>query len=489
MRKAIAFFLFFSFAVSAQALKKPDEILYERFARAAYNFDFNASQKLADSLISEFPASPLGFHAYSMLQTWFYLGSRNEGVLKTFFIYSDSVLARFDNLQNYDENPYYLFRAGEEYSYRAIMFAFDFNKLSALWATKKAVSYFDDALDADENFYDAYAGPAVFGYFASFAPSFLKTGFSLLGIKTDVESNIDAFKKTFAKGDIAKPEAAFQLSKIYSDYYFDIDSSNFYLQWLRKRFPGNMFFAYQFAVNEIRAKRWANAEKTLRRIAEYDNPDFVQVKAFAFFLLGEINFYLNDFEKATKYFGKYFQNTRSINFLGYANYRAGLAYYFAGDKAKARESFLMAQYGNDDNYKDKFARERSMKILETDFASIDTNLIYAENFLRAGNYEKAYLRAKKIKRDDARSLTVFAEAAMKLGKFGEAEKALENLKRKLDDEGDDYYRFLYLNALLRYERGNYDAAKKNLDQLFDEANLNNELFAKARNLARKLKRF
>ncbi len=485
MRKIIiALFIFTSVAFGQ---KTKDEILYEKFIDEAYGFNFENAEGLADSLLGVYPESPFGFHALSLLQTWYYLGSRNEGILRTFFIYSDSVLAKYDALNNFDENPYYLFRLGEEYSFRAMMFAFDLKKFDAFWAVKKAIAYYDDAIDVDESFYDAYAGPAVFGYFLSFAPSFLKAGLFFLGIETDMDKNIKAFKLAFEKGDISKTEAAFQLSKIYSDYYFDTDSSNYFLDYLLQKYPENIFFRYQYAINLIRSKEPHRAAETLTAIAEYGNENFIQIKAFSYFLLGEVYFSLNDFSKAAKFYDKYFENARSINFLGYANYKCGLANYFTGNKAKAREYFLLSSYGNDENYKDEFAYERSMKILESNFRTIDKNLIMAENFIQSGDYESALKYIEKSPLKTFRALSAKAEAAIMSRKFNEAQKTLTDLSRIVNEEDKtEYANYLYLNALYFYEKKDFADAKKSLYRLFDFDNKNNELFAKARFLGRKL---
>ncbi len=488
MRAFLILFVFaFFFESEAQIVKPADEILFEEFSDYAYNFDFKTAEKIADDLLSEFPHSPLGFHAYSMLQTWYYLGTRDEGILRTFFLFSDSVLARFDKLDDYDENPYYLFRAGEEYAFRALMYAFDLEKLDAFFAVRKSVSFFDDALEVNPEFYDAYSGPALFSYFLSFAPSFLKTGMYLFGINADALESLRSFQLTYEKGDFAKTEAAFQLSKIYSDYFFDIDSSDIFLMPIVEKFPGNMFFKYQFAINKIREKNFIKAKEILSDLISAKEKNFVQIIAFSYFLLGEINFYENDFRRSIENYEKYFENTRSINFMGYANYRCGLAYLMLGEKSKAREHFLLASYGNEDNYKDEFARKRSVKILESDFSFPDKNLIYAENFLQSGDYAKALSACSKIKeKNSARTLATCAEAALMNGNFKKAKKTLNLLKSRMSENKMTKIKFYYLSALYETEIGNIEKARFILSELFAEDNLNNELFAKARFLAREI---
>ncbi len=482
----LLYILLFATNIFSQFIKPSDEIVYEKFLTEAYNFNFPKAKKIADSLSSSFPRSPLGLHAISLLQTWYYLGKRDEKILNDFFVHSDSTLEKFEHLGNLDENPFYLFRIAEEYAFRAIMYAFDYNNFSAFLATRKSISYFNDITDYYPNFYDAYSGPAVFGYFLSFAPSYLKTGLRLIGVNTNVKENIEAFKKTYEKGTFAKPEAAFQLAKIYSDYYLDIEKSNEYLTDLITEFPKNIFFQYQYAINEIRSKKFDTAQKILRKITNYKNPNFVQIVAYSYFLLGEINFTINKFDSAVVYYEKYFATTRSINFMGYANYKCGVANIFINKLEKAREYFLLSSYGNPDNFKDEFAHERSEKILETNFKIFDKNLVLAENYVDAGKYELAKQSCKKIKdRNSLRALFVCSEIFVNNNNYLESKKILNHIKNR-DLKLLARIKYLYLFAFNEYEHSNNEKAKEYLNKLFETANMNNELFAKARNLAIKV---
>ena len=476
--------IFFVFSISAFSQIPRDETEYRKFSEAAYNFDFVKAQEIAADLQKRFPISPLGYHAISQLDVWFYLGSRDENLLRKFFTNSDKTLELFDNAD--DENPYYLFRRGEEYSFRAIMYAFDFEKMSAFWAARNAISDFEDAIDVNPKFYDAYSGTAVFSYFLSFVPSFLKVGLSIIGINADVNTSIRNFKLAYEKGTFARTEAAFQLSKIYSDYYFDIDSSNYFLLPLIEKYPNNIFFKYQLGINYIRAKQFDKAEKVLLSVVKYDDENFSQIIAFSYFLLGEMKFHLNDFASAIKYFEKYSQFTRSINFMGYVNYKCGIAYYMLGEETKARECLLMAQYGNGDNWKDKLAYERSQKILSKGFSAFDKNLVYAKNNLRTGKYSGALKYCKKIENKTTEVKFICAESLIELKRLNKAKKVLNDLSVQIrNDESDEYLKLLYLKALNSFYLNNKSEAKKYLNELFSVDDKNNEFFAKARALKRK----
>ncbi len=473
----------------AQPLEKPeDEALYEKFGEKAYNFDFNAANKIADSLLTVYPNSPLGFHAYSLLQTWYFLGSRNDGLVNAFFVFSDSSLSRFEKINDAEKNAYYLFRLGEEYAFRSIMHAFERKNFDAFWAAKNSVAYFNDALELSPEFYDAYSGPAVFSYFLSFAPSFLRAGLNLIGIETDVGKSLAAFRLTFEKGDFAKTEAAFQLAKIYSDYYFDIDSSNYYLYPLLKKYPGNIFFKYQAAINSMRSKQFEKAEKILEKITKYENKNFEQIVAFSYFLLGETAFAQNKFQKAIYNYEQYFENTRSVNFLGYSNYKCAIAYLMLGEKAKAKDYLLQSQYGNEENYKDALAHKRSMQLLENNFETFDRNLVLMENFISTGNYAKAFDLSDKLKQPgNLRSIFASAEAAIETGYYKIAKAKLKDLNKFHFENKLNKIKFLYLHALFDYRIGNYGKALKMAEKIFEIDNQNTEIFAKARALIREIK--
>ncbi len=485
----LIFFFAFSINISASQNFGADS-LYSEFTRAAYRFDFENAESFAGDLINRFPDSPLGYHANALLNLWYFMGSRDEGNMKVFFKFSDISLTKFEKKLDEKETPALDYRLGEAYMFRATMYLFNSEKVKSFWEMKNGEKFFERCNEIDNHFYDGYAGLGVFSYGLSYAPASVKTALSLFGIKADAFAGIRYLKLAFRKAKFAKDEAAFQLSKIYSDYFYEPDSSNYFLNPLIKKYPGNIFFNYQFAINQIKGKNLDSALETLRMITSYKNKNFRQLRAYGFFLNGEIYFMRNKFEKAIKNYDKFFEFARTDDFLGYASYKEGLAFLMQRDTAKAKESFFLAQNGSEENCKDKSAAEESYGLLDSGMKSFDKNLIFGRNYIEAGKYAEAVSILMKSKPNDGlelkKKLTLIGEALLELGKTGAAGKRLK--KSILLETENSFWnaKSYYQLAKYYYALNNFEECKSSLKSAEDEGTKCFELNAKIRGLKKKV---
>jgi hypothetical protein len=441
---SLLLFLSVNLTAGITDLAKEDS-LYLSFSSFAYNFDFENAEQIANNLIDDFPQSPYGYHAEALLNMWYYMGSRDEGDAKVFLKFSDLALQKFENYSNRKESALLDYRIGEEYMFRTILFLFLHKRVKSFWNLKKAVTYFKSSKKLEPKFIDGYLGIGLFEYSLVYAPAAIKAGLFLVGLSADEKKGISHLKAAAAGGLYAQDEAEFQLSKIYSDYYFDINESNKYLIPLLKKYPNNIFFKYQYAVNLIKAKQFSEAIEEINRILEFGNKHFVQLKAFSFFLKGEVRFMQNDFKGAIESYENYFQFARSAEFLGYANYKEGLSYLFLGDTLKAREDFLLAQNGEEDNFKDNRASKISLEYLEKNLQNINLPLIFARNLVEAGKYYDAVKAFETVavnsESERKEKLIYTAEAFLGLKDFHKAKESLTEAGKTVSD---DNYRNTYL---------------------------------------------
>jgi hypothetical protein len=487
MKFLLALLLFFSVNLNAgvRELAREDS-LYSRFSGFAYNFDFENAEQIANYLINNFPSSPCGYHAEALLNMWYFMGSRDEGDAKVFLTFSDLALQRFEKYSNQKETALLDYRIGEEYMFRTIVFLFLHKRVKSLWNLKKSVSYFKSSHKLKPEFVDGYLGIGLFEYSLIYAPTALRAGLFLVGLSADVRKGISDLNIAATEGSYARDEARFQLSKIYSDYFFDFNKSDKYLLPLLKKYPNNIFFKYQYAINLIKAKRFPLAEREINGIIEYGNKHFVQLKAFSFFLKGEVRFMQNDFKGAIENYQNFFQFARSAEFLGYANYKEGLSYLFLGDTLKAREDFLLAQNGEEDNFKDKRASEISLEYLENNLQNVNLSLIYAMNFVEAGQYRNAVntLDTVLVKSELERKVKLIsiAEAFLELKDFRKSKESLSKAEKIFSD---DNYRNTYLLYLFAkyYLETNQPEEFRNYFEKAQESDCNSfELKAKIRRL-------
>ena len=484
----LSVFFFFCVTVSAQNLDT--DSLYAEFSQSAYHFDFERAELLADKLLNFSPDSPFGYHANAMLNMWYFMGSREEGTMKVFFKFSDLSLPKFEKLIEKKETAELDFRLGQAYLYRAMMYLFDSEKVKSFWEMKTAYKYFEKCNEIDKTFYDGFAGLGIFTYNLSFAPASIKSALRLFGIKADVFTGIKYFRTALTKGRYTKDEAAFQLSKIYSDYFFEPDSSNLFLVPLIKKYPDNIFFNYQLAVNEIKGKKLDAALEKLKMITSYKNKNFVQLRAYGFFLNGEIFFMKNDFKKAAENYDKFFEYAHTDDFLGYASYKEGLAYLMLRDTAKAKEAFFLAQNGSEENCKDAEAARESIEILDSGLEFVNKNLVFGQNYIDAGNYEEAVevLMNAEVKKQMAlkKKLSLLGEALLERGKIKQAGLYLRKSIRLKSGNSFWNAKAYYLIAKYFYELKNFEECKSFLESAEDEGTKCFELNAKIRGLKKRV---
>ncbi len=455
MKLFYALFLFLSITLNAEVRDSINvDSLYLNFNVLAYNFDFDNAEQVASKLINDFPQSPYGYHAEALLNMWYFMGSRDDGDAKVFLEFSDLALQRFEKYYEQTETPLSAYRIGEEYMFRTIVFLFLHKQVKSFWNLKKAVSYFKLSNKLDNTFVDGYLGIGLFEYSLVYAPSALKVGLFLVGLSADAKKGISDLKVAVNSGRYSRDEAEFQLSKIYSDYYFNINKSNKYLIPLLKKYPSNIFFKYQYSINLIKDKQLTLAEQQLDRIVKYSNKHFMQLKAFSYFLKGEVKFTQNDFPGAIENYKNFFQFARSAEFLGYANYKQALAYLFLGDTLKAKDDFLLAQNGEEDNYKDKRASIISLRYLENNLQNVNLALIYARNLIESGKYSEALdaLDTTIVKSDidKKEKFLLSAEAFIELKDYRNAKMNLTKAEYILIDDNywNTYLLYLYSKYFL-----------------------------------------
>ena len=425
MKLFYALFLFLSITLNAEVRDSINvDSLYLNFNVLAYNFDFDNAEQVASKLINDFPQSPYGYHAEALLNMWYFMGSRDDGDAKVFLEFSDLALQRFEKYYEQTETPLSAYRIGEEYMFRTIVFLFLHKQVKSFWNLKKAVSYFKLSNKLDNTFVDGYLGIGLFEYSLVYAPSALKVGLFLVGLSADAKKGISDLKVAVNSGRYSRDEAEFQLSKIYSDYYFNINKSNKYLIPLLKKYPGNIFFKYQYSINLIKDKQLTLAEQQLDRIVKYSNKHFMQLKAFSYFLKGEVKFTQNDFPGAIENYKNFFQFARSAEFLGYAN------------------------------YKDKRASIISLHYLENNLQNVNLALIYARNLIESGKYSEALdaLDTTIVKSDIEKKekFLLSAEAFIELKDYRNAKLNLTKAEYILIDDNywNTYLLYLYSKYFL-----------------------------------------
>lgn len=444
----------------------------------AYNFEFDSAEKIFNKVIELKPNSPIGFYHIAQLHFWMYLGSRDQGEYQVFLKFANLAQQRVE--KTLDKNPkdyqtQYL--AGNLASFSAMMQASNNSSVDAFWSSKKAVKYFEETLELNPRFYDAYLGLGLFDYAMSFVPDFLKWAVNLSGLSSDKERGFHYIKTAFKKGTFDKTEASFHLSKIYTDYLAEYDSAFLHLQSLTARYPNNALFIYQYAVSLIKDKQLDKAVDVLNRVIKLNNKKLPQITALSYYRKGEIFFKKNQFKNAIYNYEKFLDSSRELDFTGFAALNTAICFKLLGNDIQFKQNLQLARGGNQDIFEDSYAKQRSDKYLAGGISHSEIKLIRMKNDLDAGKYKLVYdsLKTELEKFDNKESkavaYTLFGEASLNLKKYSDAISAAEKAEAiSLSGEKWTIPMAFMLKAKAKYFLGLKEEANNALEKSEDKNN-------------------
>ncbi len=438
--KYLLFVLFFtSITVFGQSQLQS---LVKQGMNQAYNMELSAAEKTFDKVLEIKPNSPLGYYYIAKIHFWIYLGSRDLGEYATFIKFADLAQAKIDIVL--DKNPkdfQTTYIAGNLASYRAMAQSTNNSSVDAFWSSKKAVNYFEETLELNPKYYDAYLGLGLFDYAMSFVPDFLKWAVNLTGLSSDKARGFRYIKLAYRKGTLDKTEASFHLSKIYVDYLAEYDSAFMHLQNLISRYPNNTLFLYQYAVSLIKDRQLDRAAEILNRVIKLNNKKLTQITALAYFRKGEILFKKNQFRAAIKQYDKFLDSSRELDFTGLAALNTALCYKFLGNDLQFKQMLLQVRGGNLDVFEDSYAKNKSERYLSNGITPVELKLIRMKNYLDSGKdqlvYDSLKTAAASIDENENRAVALiyFAEAAQNLKKYSDVIHSagqIENIKLTSD---------------------------------------------------------
>ncbi len=427
LKKIFAFLIFINITITAQS---QIQSLVQQGMNQAYNLDLKSAENTFNKILTLKPNSPIGYYYIAKIHFWIYLGSRDHGEYTVFLKFADLAQQKIDKvLENNPKDYQTKYIAGNIASYKAMAQATNNSTVDAFWASKKAVNYFEETLELNPKYYDAYLGLGLFDYAMSFVPDFLKWAVNLTGLSSDKERGFRYIKTAFKKGTLDKTEASFHLSKIYIDYLAEYDSAYTLLQSLSARYPNNALFFYQSAIALIKDKQLDKAVRVLERVISLNNKKMPQITSLAYFRLGEIYFKRNQYRAAIKQYDKFLDTSKELDFTGLAAFNRALCYKFLGNNVQFKQSLHLAKGGNQDVFEDSYAKKKSEKYLNSDITPLELKLVRMKNYLDSGRYQPVFDSLKteiaSLENNELKSMALvyYAEAALYLKKYSEAVRA------------------------------------------------------------------
>lgn len=346
----------------------------------AYNFQFDSSRVLIQNAIATSPDRPEAYELLSKIHLWYALGSKDQNMADSFFVYSDSTIDRCDKLidRNGDEKDI-LYILGNIYKYRAMVYGTIGSTLDAFWATKKSVSFFEDVIDIDSNYYSAYGGIGIFEYALSYVPAMFNWALTISGLAANKNNGFNLIKKAATKASKDNIEYKFHYTKLLDEHYAEYSKSIEILTGLTNKYPENSLFHYQLAIEYIKSRDLEKADSELDIVIKKNHPKFSLTNSFSLFLKGDIYFRNNKWEKALKYYQQFIQKTNSIDYTGIASFRSAYCNFFLNNQNEFRKLLILSSNGNPDIEDDSYANEMSDIIIENGMDEERKLLIKIEN--------------------------------------------------------------------------------------------------------------
>ncbi len=376
--------LFFLFVSALYSQPKIDSLIIKG-VKFTDNLEFGKAELLFNEFIAKNKNLPDGYYFISQIYFWKFLANRDSAdylIYSRFVNIADSLVERGIPGNSAWEN----FVAGSIHATKAAAFSTYGKNMKAFFETKKAVTYFNEAIELDSNFADPYYGLGIFNYALSFLPPIFKVALDITGLSHSKQKAISFLKKSFGKGIVTKDESGFNLSKIYAEYLGELDSAEYYINIVLHKDSDNILFSYQKALIKVQKKELSSAEEILKNIIKSPGNNFEQTKALSYFLLGEIYFFRNNFNKAITYYDKFFETAKTIDYVGFASLRVALAAKFIGADSLFYENITTTDFGNGKIPEDKFAKSFGAKLLKKGINEGTLNVVKALNYFESGEY-------------------------------------------------------------------------------------------------------
>lgn len=355
-----------------------------------YNFQWTSAENIFSNLIQKYPDNPTGYHYQSEIYLWYYLGTKNEQDLKSFIHFSDMTIQKCEiQLDKDPENSEVLYLIGMNYTFRAIAFTQAENYFDAAWAAKKSESNLSGCLELNKKKYDAYLGLGLYNFAVAQIPKAFSWVLSVAGFSGEEETGFQYLKLASEKGDYARVEAKYFYSQLLSEVLADYKTADFYLKDLSKKYPSNLLFNYSSASNLIKQQKPSYAKIILQKILSSSDKRFSRLISLSNFLMGDVYFKLNNFEKAINYYNTFLTSSADKDYTGIANYRLAICLEMVNKRDEAILHYKKCSQGNMDLDDDIYASRRGKIFSERKLNAEEKSIIKFSNLIEQGQYNSA----------------------------------------------------------------------------------------------------
>jgi len=225
-------------------LANPQQItnIDEHIMDMIFNGQWQQADSLIDQRISEQPDNPKYY--YMKLPLFYYTRYFNNGALNgdsLMQLVQEYALKTIEVAEKSTDSAEKYFYLGCGYDYLSRYYIRASGRWDAYWAARKGVNYYEDAIEEDPQFYDAYMGLGVIDYFTSRLSGFTRSIAWITGMLGDRETALANFHTVSEKGKLCKNEAEFALVSVYRFFENDFETSHSMAASFLERIPDNTF--------------------------------------------------------------------------------------------------------------------------------------------------------------------------------------------------------------------------------------------------------
>ena len=447
----------------------------------SFQFNFEQATQTFETVIKLFPESSLGYYYISRNSLWFYLANKDSISENSFLKYFEIAKSKGElEYEDSEEDAVLNFNLGNIYLLKSIYSSVEQNTMDAFWATKSAVNYFEDAIDYDNKYSEAYLPLGTIKYAIGFVPGFLGWAISVAGLEGEKREGLANILKAYENCANCKTEAAYHLGKLYTEYNAMYDSAEVLLSKIVIDYPNNELFLYQYAILQIDRKELDKAEVILNKILHCQDPKFSLTYALSMFLKGEVFFKQNKFEEAIIEYERFIEKTTTPDYTGIANYKIALSYEMLDEKLLAQKHYILARNGNHNIAEDLFAYQMGKELYDKKFSDSDKTIIVAKNHFESGKYFEVLEVLKSIdiqnisfeQNFDANILKI--DSYQNLNKFEKSALIISHYNENSDiSELKQFVNFIYLSANQKYMESQFSESETLLDLAFDDIDATN----------------
>ncbi len=448
------FFMTFLHSSGFQPSKNNYETQLLNAMEFVFNFKFEKAESLLLQLSKENQNDPRPLLYISNIYVWKFIGDNNQNDFRKFEFYSNETIERAKSkLKKDDKNYSALFTLSSIYGYRSIMFLMNKKYFDGLWSARTSLSYTDELIKKNPFFIDAYLWKGIFLASISQVPKTVQDILDIVGIESNLTNGIKDLELVSKNGNLAKIEADYFLSQIYSLFLGENELAYNLLKKLVEKFPDNSLFRYSLAVESMKLGRLGEAETNLKTLIKNNSFQIKSLQNLTFFLLGDCNFYQNKYLDAVDYYEKFLSSYKKDSYIATASFRCGLSYLLSGDVEYGKKFLKECLTFKSNNEEDKFYQRFASKILKNGLDEITKTIFVSWNMIRDGNYNQAISRLKNLSSlDDDYKAIVFYLKGLALYKNQALKEAKEtflqvlqiNTKQELWTKGFSY---LYLGRI------------------------------------------